>query len=409
MEKMTLKEAVDIKGVVLKRRNVGECPVCERMSAKYNFQKDIFSCPACGEYGGGVLDFWAYWSGITGANKAEIHKQAAKSIQEYYGNTSSNVIKERKKKAAEAVKTCENEAKLAPIKVRNLTYRRLLESLELSEQHKRDLLGRGLSSEDIVRCQFRSMPNTSKERMCADMIRDGYVLEGVPGFWKKDGKWVFGNKYQRGILIPQKDSLGRIQGFQIRNDEKEHICKHCKFFTDSKCTNGKCACYNKFMKKNDSCSEYEPDIPKYMSLSSADKPFGTSSGSFVHFAVHSYKRKIDYLETKVLLTEGPLKADIANALSRFDSPILAIPGVNSISYLEIALKELKKRGLTKIWIAFDMDYETNPSVRKALVNLESMLDKLGIAHKQYRWDLDEQGRWRGQFKGIDDWMVSLKK
>ena len=409
--KMTLREAAMAKGEVLRGGNRGFCPACKRWTRKFNWAENLVNCPACGEdpASGGVLDYWAYESGIDEPDKAKRHKLASRSIQEYYGNTSTNVVRKRKEEAEKEMSKYEQEANIAPISVRHRTYSKLLEYLILSDQHRQDLLNRGLSTEDIIRCGYRSLPNTSRERMCAEMIRDGYTLEGVPGFWKKNGKWVFGYIYLKGIMIPQRDSFGRIHGFQIRTDDQPAVCKNCKNFIKGRCQCEESTCFNKYVTKNDTCKEFKQDLGKYIALSSAKKPSGTSSGSFIHFAIHDYSRKVDYANEQVLLTEGPLKADIANSLSNYDSPILAIPGVSSISYLEIALKELQKRGLNKIWVALDMDYEVNPNVNNSLVKLDELLDKIGLDHEQYRWDLDENKNWRGEFKGLDDWVVHIRK
>lgn len=102
----------------------------------------------------------------------------------------------------------------------------------------------------------------------------------------------------------------------------------------------------------------------------------------------------------ILLTEGPMKADVIHALTGLT--VLAVPGVNALTQLEIALKQLRERGLQKIMTAFDMDMATNPHVQKGYRQLLLLLDQMGFQFGTYLWD--------GSFKGLDDyvWEFCLK-
>lgn len=102
---------------------------------------------------------------------------------------------------------------------------------------------------------------------------------------------------------------------------------------------------------------------------------------------------------RVILTEGPLKADIISQYTGL--PVLAIPGVNAISLLERALYDLKNAGLRKILIAFDMDLYENIHVQNALDRLKNMLAAYRIPHSQLVWDKN--------YKGLDDYLVANKK
>ena len=100
------------------------------------------------------------------------------------------------------------------------------------------------------------------------------------------------------------------------------------------------------------------------------------------------------------LTEGPMKADVIHALTGLT--VLAVPGVNALTQLEIALKRLREQGLKKIMTAFDMDMATNPHVQKGYRQLLLMLDRMGFTFGTYLWD--------GSYKGLDDyvWKFCLK-
>ena len=63
----------------------------------------------------------------------------------------------------------------------------------------------------------------------------------------------------------------------------------------------------------------------------------------------------------VLLTEGPLKADVIHYIT--GQTVIAVPGVNSLKHLKETLEYLQSQGTTKVMTCFDMDYLKNPHVR----------------------------------------------
>lgn len=67
----------------------------------------------------------------------------------------------------------------------------------------------------------------------------------------------------------------------------------------------------------------------------------------------------------MLVTEGPLKADIAHYLSRYT--FVSVAGVNAIKGIEQVLKELDAK---RVFIAYDMDLKNNKNVQKAKERLE---------------------------------------
>ena len=101
----------------------------------------------------------------------------------------------------------------------------------------------------------------------------------------------------------------------------------------------------------------------------------------------------------VLLTEGPLKADVINCLTGLT--VVAVPGVNSLKHLKETLKHLQKNGTTKIMTCFDMDYLKNPHVRDGYHNLANVLAENGIEYGTYLWD--------PHFKGLDDYVWHCKQ
>ena len=89
-----------------------------------------------------------------------------------------------------------------------------------------------------------------------------------------------------------------------------------------------------------------------------------------------------------------MKADVINDLTGRTS--LAVPGVNTLTHLGLALDELKLDGLQEIQTAFDMDYMVNPHVQQGFRNLLALLDANGFRYGTYLWD--------PRYKGLDDFI-----
>lgn len=96
----------------------------------------------------------------------------------------------------------------------------------------------------------------------------------------------------------------------------------------------------------------------------------------------------------LVLTEGPMKADVINALTGLT--VLAVPGVNTLTQLELTLTELRSEGLDEIKTAFDMDFATNHHVQNGYNNLLQLLGDMGFRYGTYLWD--------PAYKGLDDYI-----
>ena len=104
---------------------------------------------------------------------------------------------------------------------------------------------------------------------------------------------------------------------------------------------------------------------------------------------------------RLVLTEGPMKADVINALTGLT--VLAVPGVNTLTQLESTLTELRSDGLVEIKTAFDMDFTSNHHVQHGYNNLLQLLGDMGFRYGTYLWD--------PAYKGLDDyiWEHLLRK
>lgn len=355
MKKIRMRELIDALNIPLKhetrRTAITVCPVCGREKLAFDFEKDLFNCPACGECGGGVIDAWAVFRGIKGVTQKETRSLAAKDIGEFFDSPAGMEIRRTAPVARNEVPL---EREIASIEVRDATYRAVLDRLSLSSDHRKDLLRRGFNDEAIEKIGFRSMPESGLKEFAASLMMNGYVLEGVPGFFKgKDGKWRLIRL--PGLLIPVKNGKDQIEGFQIRT-------------------------------KNEKA--------KYLFLSSPGRQDGTSAKAYAHFA--DYYGNLEK-ENRAIVIEGPLKADLVNYFTGI--PVFAVPGVSSTKHFEQILPQIKAQGIRRLDVAFDMDYKSNPYVEKALIRMKRMIIQAGFHCNQLVWD--------PEYKGLDDYLNAM--
>ena len=196
------------------------------------------------------------------------------------------------------------------------------------------------------------MPETEQgRRLLASLLRScGFDLLGVPGFRTYYGDWTLSGP--NGFLIPVRDKNGLIQGLKIRLDDTDDPGR------------------------------------KYRWLSSRDMPNGTRSYSWVHVTG-------DTTSKRAYLTEGPLKGDVASFLAH-DALFVCIGGVNALNGLTDTLRSLN---VTEVVEAMDMDQNTKPEVRKAILAMRKEVQKFKRwKYTKYTWD--------PAYKGVDDYLLS---
>lgn len=321
------------------------CPCCDSKPRdkhlNINLRKEVFRCPKCG-VSGGIFDLYALYTGIPRGDVRKAMTERLGLSEQSYRPQRRVVVKEVK------------ESPVADIETRHTTYTALLEKLSLASDHTENLLGRGLKEDEIIQLGYKTTPVVGMTKIAKELVQEGCELSGVPGFYQTESDtWKF-TINRRGILIPVRDDKGRIQGMQIRRDN---------------------------VKKR-----------KFRWVSSTELKNGCKAEGWTHLA--------GLPDETILLTEGPMKADVIHALTGLT--VLAVPGVNALTQLEIALKQLREQGLQKIMTAFDMDMATNPHVQKGYRQLLLLLDQMGFQFGTYLWD--------GSFKGLDDyvWKFCLK-
>ena len=310
------------------------CPCCDDKPKgrhlNINLRKDVFRCPRCG-FSGGVLDLYAFY--------AKIPRE--KALEE---------LLDRKGKIfrpQQARLPAVEENPLTGVEERHATYTALLQNLTLASDHRENLLSRGLSPEEIHRLGYKTTPVLGFSSLAKRLREKGLYLAGVPGFCKNQSQWTL-KIPGRGILIPVRDVQGQIQGLQVRLDNVEKR--------------------------------------KFRWVSSNGLEEGCGAKTWVHLAGEP--------RPLVLLTEGPMKADVIHFLT--GQTVLAVAGVNSLSQLRPVLEELRAAGMEQIMTAFDMDYLVNPHVENGQENLAALLDQLKISYGTYLWD--------PRYKGLDDYI-----
>ena len=344
MEKLHIRDAICALG--LPGASAGRadyyvpCPYCDagRRSAhlNINLQKDVFRCAKCGT-SGGILDLYALYSGTP-------RKHACSRLLAELGKDGHAPCRTGRDAPGGNVQ----EAPPADIQARHGAYTALLGKLPLTDGHRRNLLGRGLLDEEIEALGYRTSPGYGMDELAERLASEGHRLDGVPGFHRKEGgPWGLAVQ-RRGILVPVRDIKGRIQGLQLRLDDT-----------------GK---------------------RKFRWVSSRGMENGCGAKSWAHLAGRPAKR--------ILLTEGPMKADVIHALT--GETVLAVPGVNSLPHLKPALEYLKESGMREIMTAFDMDMLTNPNVQKGYQALLQLLSGTGVPFGTYLWDAG--------YKGLDDYI-----
>lgn len=235
---------------------------------------------------------------------------------------------------------------------RDSVYKDMLMLLSLSDEHKENLMGRGLSEKRIEENMYRSMPETHKGRaLLASLLQNaGHDLSGIPGFRTYYGSWTISGP--NGFLIPVRNKEGLIQGLKIRLDDTDQSGR------------------------------------KYRWFSSRNLPGGTRSYSWIHVTGNISSKR-------AYLTEGPLKGDTASFLSD-DALFVCLGGVNALHGLKDTLLEL---GVREVVEAMDMDQMVNPHVRNAIQGIRKEVTGIrGIRYSKYVWN--------PRFKGIDDYYLN---
>ena len=323
----------------LRREEVeASCPFCgDHGRGKYhlslNTLTDQYRCNLCGAHGNSVTLF----ARLNGIGNGEAFRELCKGGNIY--------------PIPRQPETSSAERQPRQLAERHEVYTDMLHLLTLSERHRADLLGRGLSDERIERNMYRSMPESEEgKKLLAHLLHCwGHELAGIPGFRTRCGSWTACGG--SGFLIPVRDKDGLIQGLKIRLDDG---------------ISGR----------------------KYRWFSSRGLPDGTRSYSWIHVTGNTGSHT-------AYLTEGPLKGDAASYLMD-DALFVCLGGVNAVKGLPETLVSL---GVREVIEAMDMDQTSNPQVRQAVEQIRRIVHTLpNIRYRKYVWN--------PAYKGVDDYTLS---
>ena len=346
------------------------CPFCgSRTAFSMDTINNAWHCFACGEKGNSIT--------LYSKLKKVSNKDAYKALL--------NLAEE------EHIATEEEKAK-KPV----LTYKRfeanlsLLNNLNLSKDHEENLLNRGLTKEDIVRLNYKtldvqSMSYDEKDSLTKKVFENVEKLEAnerIPGFYDLNTDKPKIAWQQRGFLIPVRNIRREIEGFQIRHDS----------LPDNATENQKALFH------------------RYGWFTSGGKSSGirvSGIGNIHHAGTWYYSTKVN----SVFITEGALKADIAATLLDRMEPkkphlFLGLTGVQNVSQLKEELQLLANFQLREVKLCVDMDYLTNKNVKQALENIKKIVQEVHY--------IDDNGnpvslnytivKWNPEYKGIDDFL-----
>lgn len=337
------------------------CPLREDKTFEVNVRREQWNCfkkcadcPCSGA--GGVLDLYVLFYGGD-------RKSAYRAIMNAVGG---NIVTVQKRKA-ETLPPVQESEKVSD-DILDATYNALLDMLPLTNEHQENLLKRGMTKENIERMKFRSIPQNGLEAIPNILARKGVILQGVPGFYFKNGKPRM-LSHGSGFYIPYRNRKGKIVGLQIRYDIEL---------------------------KPDMSEETIKSLKqkRYRWLTSSSEEGGASASNVPFWGIPGTE-----LTQTVYATEGGLKAATAQSLS--GGCFVAIPGVTCYGAWEEILVELKKQSVKTLVDAFDSDRASNPNVANAINKLHAIASDYGFDMKT--WD------WGTEYKGVDDYLCAKKR
>jgi DNA primase len=254
---------------------------------------------------------------------------------------------------------------VASVPHRHKVYSALLDRLPLSAHRFDNLLSRGLTPDVIARNGYKDTPTLEEsDALAASLALLG--LEGMAGFFYARGAWRLRWCRPGGFFCPYLDLLGRICGLMWRFDVPVGKAKYRWLSTDPE-------------DRNDA--------------GNIKFPKGASSRAPLHWA----RPELIASSPDIWLTEGSLKADVAAFL--LNVPFVAAGGVSQWGN-DFGERFKQKFPEHRAVIAYDRDWTSNVSVRRALESLMAQLSASRVPFIVRSWGHREE-------KGIDDLALAL--
>lgn len=372
---ISLEELLTRLGFEWNNSNYMDCPFCKGKKVLHlELSSDYWRCNKCRASGRSIHFFSKYILGNTlGKHSSKDEKNnAAKELREFMDGVDNPAPKEVFVPAPKVptVSVADDDSLHA-------AYSAMLNipELQLLPEHKESLIHRGLSEEAIIHNGYRSIPENyrpsdfakrlyqeaggeERRRTIIDWLPSakvqlglliahiiegqGISLQGVPGFFKFGSHWCF-YCLASGILIPTRNIKGQIVLWQIRK-------KHGK--------------------------------QKYKTVSKQDLPGHVNAPVCrCHFPLAN-----DSLHKggPLLLTEGPLKADVACHLHGHPVSFVAILGVSNTKDLYEMIPTFKRLRV-RLFNAYDMDRLTNKNVREGVAEISKTFEENGLVMEDLYW------------------------
>lgn len=400
---VSIEQVVDLLGLERKPGNTRgnsfdvKCPFCGDTGYHMNINvaKNAYHCVRCmdaADKGTGVLDLYGRVAfgtpAVPGQNTKELYGKLMDALGQ--SGTGKYTYDTEENKYEEIYPAIDSILDRAYTALFRLPY------LKLSEEHRQALYNRGLDDREIgingyatmypsaellsglsdrqdvaaIRERYKADGLTELKTqtgvlktysdddivlgilIAGDVIAQGISVENVPGFYRIGGLWAF-RGVDPGMLIPTRNSAGQIVAVQTRRD-----------------------------------TTTEKNSLRYMTVSSKGLDGGVTTGiSRTHFPLAS---SIICPDTTVILTEGPLKADVAismmHRLGKENIAFVAVQGVTNTREIPEIAGKLAACGVTEVLDGFDADKLVNPYVQKALQTAQRMFEEAGIKLIPLYWD-----------------------
>lgn len=198
---INVKNKLNLKEVCSKGKIIYvKCPFCNSINAdlKLNTQNNTYICKNCEESGSSISLYAKNHFSMS-------NKEAFKKLMSMESNMQTNLnsyYNNYKKNSDEL----------------DEVYTEFLGLLTLSKKHREKLQQLGFKNEDIKTIGFKTIPINEYEKIeiCNNLIKSGYSLQGVPGFFQNDKfKWTF--KSHNGFFVPVKNNM-KIEALRIHLD-----------------------------------------------------------------------------------------------------------------------------------------------------------------------------------------------
>lgn len=387
IERFNIEDVARIHNLKIVRRSGQDilcvCPFCGDTRGKFALtvrkgsKSNLYNCFKCGAHGN-AIDLHMELSRQEGGPDYSGPDGSKKAARDIFRAINGDMTFETAHfETEEAAKHVTESEKADDETVSRANYA-LLRCLKLEPEDKKDLLRRGLTEADIKRFNFKSMPK-DPGAVESLLVKAGITLKGVPGHYKnKKGVWAMalpGNKDSgewkpdTGYFCPAYDGeRNLLLAFQTRPQHPKNGCK-------------------------------------YLWFSSAGREAGVSSGAVATYLPGEH-------DNIVIITEGILKATVIYCLLKGQVTIIGVPGVKSIKSAEGYLERCNG---SVVFEAYDMDKLTvsdDPDVQKKTAGIMEAAQKLQETVRDYgmpvhglKWDVDETGHWKGNYKGLDDFLL----